>query len=667
MTTWPEGLAMAFGGDYNPEQWPEEVWREDVRLMREAGVTLVSVGIFSWATLEPSPGRYEFGWLDAVLDLLHEGGVRADLATATASPPPWFSRARPDSLPVTADGRRMWPGARQAYCPSSAIYREGAARMAGALAERYRDHPALAMWHVNNEYGCHVAHCYCDTSAAAFRAWLKRRYGDLDALNAAWGTAFWSQRYGDWEEIWPPRLAPTFANPTQQLDYRRFSSDELLACFEAEREVLRRITPGVPITTNFMAPRFAGADYWAWARRQDLVSNDHYLVAVDGDPALQIALAGDVTRGLAGGAPWLLMEHSTSAVNWQPVNLAKAPGQMRRNSLAHVARGSDGAMFFQWRGSRAGAEKFHSAMVPHAGTDTKLWREVVQLGADLGKLAEVRGSRVVADVAIVWDYQAWWAVELDSHPSNEVRYLERVGAFHESLWRAGITTDVVHPEGDLSGYRVVVVPSLYLVTDASAGNLAGWVQDGGHAVISYFSGIVDQNDAIRLGGYPGAYRELLGVRTEEFHPLLPGVRVALDDGSSASVWTEDLRLEGAEALAHYVDGPVPGRPAVTRRDAGAGSATYVATRPDDDVLARLLAGVCERAGVRPVVAGLPAGVEAVLRRGEAADFLFLLNHGAEPATVAARGIDLLTGAEHDDRVEVPGGGVAVLRQEALPA
>src|SRR3954451_16666663 len=599
MSDWPEGVALAYGGDYNPEQWPEEVWAQDVALMREAGVTLVSVGIFSWALLEPEPGRYEFGWLDRVMDLLHEGGVRVDLATATASPPPWFSRAHPDSLPVTADGRRMWPGGRQAYCPSSPAYRAAAARLAGALAERYRGHPALAMWHVNNEYGCHVDQCFCDVSAAAFRSWLRRRYGDLDTLNAAWGTAFWSQRYSDWEEIWPPRLAPAFANPTQQVDYRRFSSDELLACFEAEREVLRRITPDVPVTTNFMAPRFAGADYWAWAPRQDIVSNDHYLVAGDGDPALQIALAADVTRGLAGGEPWLLMELSTSAVNWQPVNLAQHPEQMRRDSLGHVARGSDGAMFFQWRASRAGAEKFHSAMVPHAGTDTKVWREVAELGADLGRLAEVRGSRVVAEVAIVWDYQAWWAVELDSHPSDEVRYLERVGAFHESLWRAGIITDMVHPEGDLSGYRVVVVPSLYLVTDAAAANLAGWVHDGGHAVVSYFSGIVDQNDAIRLGGYPGAYRELLGVRTDEFHPLLPGESVALADGSTATVWTEDLHLEGAEALVRYLDGPVPGRAAITRR----GGATYVATRLDDRATDRLLADVCERAGVRRALEG----------------------------------------------------------------
>src|SRR3954452_3458192 len=255
MTAWPTALdQLAYGGDYNPEQWPEEIWREDVRLMQEAGVNLGSVGIFSRALLEPEPGSFDFGWLDRVLDLLHGGGIRVDLATATASPPPWLSTAHPESLPVTKDGKTLWPGGRQAYCPSSTAYREAAARLVRALAERYGEHPALELWHINNEYGRHVSECYCDASAAAFRVWLEAKYGTLDALNDAWGTAFWSQRYHAWEEILPPRLAPNFINPTQQLDFQRFSSDELLACYRAEAEILR--PTGIPITTNFMTPAF---------------------------------------------------------------------------------------------------------------------------------------------------------------------------------------------------------------------------------------------------------------------------------------------------------------------------------------------------------------------------------------------------------------------------
>jgi beta-galactosidase len=644
MTAWPIGLdRMAYGGDYNPEQWPEATWREDVRLMREAGVSLVSVGIFSWALLEPEPGSFDFGWLDRVLDLLHDGGVRVDLATATASPPPWFSRAHPDSLPVTADGRTLWPGGRQAYCPSSTAYRAGAERLVRQLATRYAAHPALAMWHANNEYGCHVPRCYCDVSAAAFRVWLRRRYGDLDALNEAWGTAFWSQHYWNWDEILPPRQAPNFVNPTQQLDFARFSSDELLDCFRNERDVLRELTPGVPVTTNFMTPAFKPLDYFKWAREEDLVSTDHYLRPAEGDVNLDVALSGDLARGLAGGAPWLLMEHSTSAVNWQPRNLAKRPGQMRRNSLAHVARGSDGAMFFQWRASRRGAEKFHSGMVPHAGEDTRVWREVVELGQDLARLAPVCGSRVVADVAMLWDYEAWWAVELDSHPSAGVTFLDRVRAFHAALWRAGVTVDVVHPDHEWSGYQLVLVPSLYLVSDATAEALAQYVRMGGHAVVSYFSGIVDPDDAIRLGGYPGAFRELLGVRVEEFQPLAEGETVELSDGSVASVWTEDLRLEGAEAVVSHADG----RPAVTRHAYGEGVAWYCATRLDPGAL---LARVCAESGVEPVLPGLPEGVEAV-RRG---DFVFVINH--TDAAVSVPGEDLLGGDG-----TVPAGGVAVVR------
>ena len=661
---WPVGEGrLCFGGDYNPEQWPDEVWLEDVRLMAEAEVNLVSVAIFSWSLLEPAPGRFEFGWLDRVLDLLHGAGIRADLATATASPPPWLARRHPDSLPVTFDGRRLWPGGRQAYCPSSPAYRDAAVRLVEAIATRYAEHPALALWHINNEYGCHVAHCYCDTSAAAFRRWLRQRYGDLERLNHAWATTFWSQRYGDWEEIHPPRTAPTFSNPSQQLDFWRFSSDELLDCYRAERDVLRRITPDVPITTNFMTPSFKPVDYFRWAPEIDVVSTDHYLRPAEGPTTLDLALSGDVTRGVAGGAPWLLMEHSTSAVNWQARNLPKLPRQMRRDALAHVARGSDGAMFFQWRASRAGAEKYHSAMVPHAGTDTRVWREVRELGADLRAIGEVQGSRVVADVALLWDWEAWWAVELDSHPSADVRFLDRVRAFHGALHAHGVTADVVPPGRDLSDYRLVIVPSLYLVSDADAEALARWVHAGGHALVSYFSGIVDPNDAIRLGGYPGAFRELLGIHVEEFHPLPAGDVVSLDDGSRAETWMDDLRLAGAEAVATYADGPLAGVPAVTRHAHGQGFAWYGATRLDDAGTHRLVQRLCEEAGVRPVVERGSPELEAVRRRGSDADYLFLLNHGDGPVDVSATGTDLLTGRAIDGQATVAAGDVVVLRQE----
>ncbi len=655
---------LAYGGDYNPEQWPREVWDEDVRLMRQAGVNLVSVGIFSWALLEPEEGRFEFGWLDDVLDLLHTHGIAVDLATATASPPPWLSHRYPETLPVDRHGVRLWPGGRQAWCPSSPVFRDKALALVEAVAGRYAGHPALVLWHVSNELGCHNAHCYCDVSAAAFRRWLRDRYGDLDALNAAWATAFWSQRYGDWEQILPPRVAPAILNPTQQLDFRRFSSDELLAHYRAERDVLRRITPDVPVTTNFMVnDHFDAVDYRTWAPEMDVVSNDHYLRAADPDAQIELAMSADATRALADGGPWLLMEQATSAVNWQPRNVAKLPGQLLRNSLQHVARGADGICFFQWRASRAGAEKFHSGLVPHAGTDTKVWREVVELGRVLDTLGEVAGTRVESDVAMLFDWEAWWAAELDSHPSVDVRYTDVPQQYYRAFWNAGVTVDVTHPDTDLGRYRLVVVPTLYLVHDAAAAALRRYVDGGGSVVVTYFSGIVDGNDHIRLGGYPGAFRDLLGVSVEEFFPLRTGETVHLDDGASADVWTEWLHPRGADVVASYVDGPLPGVPAVTRHRSGSGTAWYVGSRLDAKGVQGIVDRVLGEAGVEPVTQA-PPGVEVVRRAGGGRSYLFVLNHTADDVAVDARGDELLSGRHCDGLLDVPAGTVAVVREAA---
>jgi beta-galactosidase len=534
------------------------------------------------------------------------------------------------------------------------------------MARRFGGHPALAMWHVSNELGCHNVHCYCDVSADAFRGWLRRRYRDLDALNAAWGTAFWSQHYTAWEQVLPPRAAPTFPNPTQQLDFARFSSDELLDYFRAERDLLHELTPGVPVTTNFMVmPRIRAMDYFAWAPEQDLVSQDHYLDAADPESYVELSWSADLTRGVAGGSPWFLMEHSTSAVNWQPRNVAKQPGQLRRNSLAHVARGADAVCFFQWRQSRAGAEKFHSALVPHAGTETKVWREVVELGATLKAISEVAGSTVRAEVALLFDWNARWAAELDSHPSRDVTYLDQSLALYRALWDAGVTVDFAHPESDLGGYRLVLAPTLYLVTDAATANLRGYVEQGGHLLLTYWSGIVDDNDHVRLGGYPGAFRDLLGVRTEEFFPLREGEQVRLAggvlDGEAADVWTEALELRGAKEVSGYVDGPLPGVPALTRNAVGEGTAWYLATRLRPPGTAALVRELCGAAGV--AVHDRP-GVEVVRRHGERSTYLFVINHSGEEARVETTGTDLVTGQTCAGTARVPAGAVAVVREEA---
>ncbi|MBL0749413.1 beta-galactosidase [Nocardioides baculatus] len=657
---------LAFGGDYNPEQWPAPAHREDRRLMAEAGVDLVTLAVFSWAWIQPRPGAWEFGWLDEQMDELDAAGIRVDLATATASPPPWLTHRHPEMLPVTQDGRTLWQGGRQSFCPSSPVYREHALELCSAMAERYRDHPALALWHVSNELGCHVARCYCDVSAAAFRAWLRARYDDVASLNDAWGTAFWSQRYDDFEQVLPPRAAPTHANPTQQLDFARFSSDQLLDNFIVERDVLHRTSPGVPVTTNFMVMRqTVGMDYLRWGRELDVVSNDHYLMGTGADGHQELAFSADLTRGTADGKPWLLMEHAASAVNWQPRNPAKRPGEMIRNSLSHVARGADAVLFFQWRASRAGAEKFHSGLLPHAGTDTRQWREVVELSGILDSIEEVVGSRSRNQAAILFDFEASWACELDSHPSSDIRYRDRAEDLHRALTAQGIGVDVVHPSTDLSSYDLVVVPTLYLVSDEAAAAVNAAAEAGATVVVTYFSGIVDESDHIRLGGYPGAFRELLGVRSTEFLPLMPGdsVRVeGLGDGVvTADTWAEDLELAGAEAVATYVDGPAAGIPAVTRREVGEGEAWYVATRLDPAGTDRLVGRLVTDAGLERLP-GASDLVEVSRRVGDDASWLFVLNHGTAPAPVPTSGVDLVSGVDVSDGFEVPAGGVAVIRQ-----
>ena len=661
MRAWPSDR-IAFGGDYNPEQWPREVWQDDMRLMRQAGVSFVTIGVFSWSWLEPTKGEYTFEWLDDVMDLLHENGIAVDLATGTATPPPWLSSAYPEILPVDLDGRTMWPGSRQAWCPSSRLYRDLALELTGRMAARYSDHPALAMWHVSNEYACHNLPCFCDRCAVAFREWLERRYATLDRLNDAWGTAFWSQRYTAWEDVLPPRHTTTFHNPTHVLDYHRFGSDTLLDFYRAEHEVIRRHSADVPVTTNFMTlSNFRMLDYHDWAPHQDVVSTDHYLVDALEHPRAEMSFHGDLTRGLAGGGSWMLMEHSTSAVNWQPVNPAKDPGQTIRDSLTHVARGADDLGFFQWRQSRAGSEKFHSALVPHAGEDSDRFREVCELGAVAARLGELRGSRVEADVAILWDYEALWAMSGPCMPSAILDYATAAHTVHRLLRDRGVTCDVVHPSSDLSGYGVVVVPTLYLVSDADAAAVRAAAEAGAQVVVTYFSGISDPDDHVRLGGYPGAFRDLLGVRVEEFFPLRRQETVPLSSGGVGAQWSEDARAVDAEVLQTYAGGPLSGRPAVTRRQVGTGAAWYLGTLPDDDTLGALLEQVTTTAGIRRV-ADVAPGVEVVRRRSGDRSWLFVLNHTHERCEVATAGHDLVSDRPVGPVLSLEAGATAVVRE-----
>ena len=651
---WLKGTnRLRYGGDYNPEQWPRETWLEDVALMQQAGINLVSVGIFSWALLEPREGEYDFGLLDDIIGLLHEAGIDVDLATPTAAPPAWFWKKYPDSRPVTRDGITLGNGSRGLVSPSSPDYRRAAAAITEQLARRYANHPALVLWHVHNEYGAPISDSYDDHSVAAFRVWLRKRYGTLEVLNELWGTTFWGQVYGEWDEIDAPRQSASVSNQAQRLDFHRFTSDALLECYIGERDVIRRFTPDIPVTTNFMATNCLSADYWRWSREVDIVSNDHYLVAERADNHVLLAMDADLTRSLAGGAPWILMEHSTGAVNWQPRNIAKRAGELARNSLSHLARGADGILFFQFRASRFGVEKFHSAMLPHAGAETRLWREVLALGQTLGALEPVRTSRVRARVALLWDTESFWAQDLEWRPSVELGHRERVEAFYAALWDRNVTVDFAHPTADLGSYDLVIAPSLYLVGPTASANLTAYVRAGGHLVVSYFSGIVDDNDTVYLGAAPGALREVLGLCIPEFLPLHENETVTLSDSRTGTLWADDIAVSTAEVLARYLDGPAKGGPAITRNAFGAGSAWYLSTRLTGADLDSLMLDVLDTAGV-DAAPGID-GVERVTRSNDTGDFLFLINHTDADRPCPAVGTELLTDAVVTGTVLVPAG------------
>jgi beta-galactosidase len=662
----PSGIV--YGGDYNPEQWPESVWEDDVRLMADAGINMVCVGIFSWAKLEPEPGRYDFGWMDRVIGLLLGRGIAVCLATGTASPPPWMPRRDPASLPVNAQGVRLGVGSRQHYCPNSTTYREASDALIARLAERYGRHPAVVLWHINNEIGCHVSACYCPACAAGFRRWLAGRYGNLDALNAAWGTAFWSQAYGEWEEIMPPAAMPTIPNPCAALDYRRFMNASLVGVISSEIASLRAVVADAKVTTNGVLWEPA-VDLWDCYRHCDIAALDCYPDPADPVRAAHVAaVCHDFYRSFKDGRPFLLMEQVTSQVNWRPVNLLKLPGQMRAMSLATVGRGADGIMFFQWRASRAGAEKFHGAMLPHFGEASRVHREVRGLGADLARLADVRDARTPARVALIVGWQNRWAIELDSKPTT-FDYAAIVHAWHRALWEGNIAVDMVEPGADLAGYDVVLAPALYQLEPAQAAILRAHVTGGGALVLGYFSGLVDGSERMWPPPWPGHLAELAGIAVEEWQPVPDGGSAGLrwvgGGGGSGTVLCEVVHARDAEILAVFTDGFLSGKPAVTRRAVGSGEVCYLATQPDPGTLARIFGELMARRGIRPPLQ-TPREVSADLRTTAAAGFLFVTNHTAGDIRVNysewSGSEDVLTGETVPAGEVLPGFGVRVLRQ-----
>ena len=654
---WPQPLAgqqerIWYGGDYNPDQWPEEVWDDDVRLMKKAGVNLVSVGIFSWAKIETSEGVYDFDWLDRIIDKLGEAGIAVDLASATASPPMWLTQAHPEVLWKDYRGDVCQPGARQHWRPTSPVFREYALKLCRAMAEHYKGNPYVVAWHVSNEYGCHNRFDYSEDAEHAFQQWCEERYGTIDAVNDAWGTAFWAQRMNDFSEIVPPRFIGdgNFMNPGKLLDFKRFSSDALKAFYIAERDALAEITPDLPLTTNFMVSASGSVlDYDDWGDEVDFVSNDHYFIP--GEAHLdELAFSASLVDGIARKDPWFLMEHSTSAVNWREINYRKEPGQLVRDSLAHVAMGADAVCYFQWRQSKAGAEKFHSAMVPHAGEDSAVFRDVCELGADLNKLSDegILGSRLAKSrVAVVFDYESEWATEHTATPTQHVHHVDEPLAWFRALADQGVTADVVPVRGAWDDYEMVVLPSVYLLSEETTRRVRDYVVGGGRLIVTYYTGISDEKDHVWLGGYPGSIRDVVGVRVEEFMPMgndFTGVPDHLDlsNGAVAHDIADVIgSVDGtATVLATFKDDPwtgMDGAPAIVAHTFGEGRSVYVGARLGRDGIALSLPEILDSLGMAEA-GGNDGRVLHVEREGaDGSRFVFSFNRTHETVRVPVEG------------------------------
>ncbi|GCE12176.1 beta-galactosidase [Tengunoibacter tsumagoiensis] len=687
--------AFYFGADYNPDQWTpewgyqdEQIWLEDIRMMKLAHVNVVTIGVFSWVGLQPAEEIVNFAWLDRILDLLAQNEIFVCLATPTAAIPAWLAARYPEVLPVDAQGIRRGHGSRQNYCPTSPVFRRLAANLVRQLAERYGNHPALLNWHISNEYYGSATEgkdpCYCERCQARFRQWLQTRHGSLEQLNRDWMTAFWGHTYTDWEQVTMPGPYTDQGVQGQMVDFLTFVSDMYLECYLNEQEILREITPEIPITTNFLGV-FRRLDLSRWAPHLDVMSYDSYPARTT-HPA-DIAFQHDVMRSLKGGQPFILMEQTPSQVQWMAQNPLKRPGVMRLLSYQAIAHGANAIQYFQWRQSRGSSEMFHGAIVAHAGHEhTRVFQEITKLGTELGALSTGPGkglleARNLARVALLFSWSNWWNVEFRPGPSDQIRYMDEVLQYYRALWKENIAVDIISPDTDLTPYKLVVAPLMNMVSAEQGAAIEAYVANGGLFVTSYFSGVVNEKTLAWLGGYPGPLRKTLGIWVEEYDPLEPDMAntIVVPEGSplaagrySARLWCDLLHLEGARALASFGEDFYAGYPAITEHQFGKGRAFYVATRPEEALLSSLLTSLRNDLQLAHPIISATEGIELVQRTGAGSgSYTFVLNHSTNAAhvTLSEPMYDVVSSTLYEGRVEVPAKEVLILRElshENLP-
>ncbi len=659
---------IVHGGDYNPDQWinTPEIWDDDMRLMKKAGINSATVGIFAWSVLEPREGEYDFSFLDTILDKMHENGIKAVLATPSGARPPWMAQKYPEVLRVEETGIRNEFGVRHNHCLTSPVYREKVRNINRLIAERYKEHPALMMWHVSNEYS---GACHCDLCQAAFREWLKKEYdNDLDKLNFKWWNGFWSHRFTDWEQISSPKFRGENHVSALKLCWDRFVSDSHISFYENEIEPLRELTPNIPITTNLMG-HYNGINYQKLASHLDIISYDSY-PPFDAEDSLEIArqwtFTYDVYRSMGGGEPFFLMESSPSLVNWRDVNRLLRPGRHAQKSMLAIAYGADSVQYFQWRKSRGGHEKFHGAVVDHVGTDeTRVFREVAALGQELKKLGGVTGSKSESPVAIICDWDNSHATEHFCGYNNRHRsYFEECEKWHRPFAIRGISCDVISETDDYSKYELVIAPFMYMLRDGVKEKIEEYIENGGNFVATYLFAVADKDDMVYFGGLPAEnLRKVFGVWAEETSGIPEGKEGTAQFGGKeykTQVVLDVIHSEGAEILGTYTSDFFKGEPAVTKNRYGKGTAYYTAFRNDEDFADDFCEALVKAHGIAPDTS-ITADRDVLIRKR--GDFVFIFNFSEEEKTAVLDKTytDVLGEKEVSGTLTLPVCGYAVLK------
>lgn len=660
--------SIVHGGDYNPDQWIKtpEVWDEDMRLMKLAHINSATVSIFSWDLLEPEEGVYNFEWLDKVMDMLYENGIGAILATPSGARPAWLAQKYLEVLRVEENGIRNEYGVRHNHCLTSPIYREKVQNINRKLAEHYKDHPALKMWHISNEYS---GLCHCELCRQAFIEWLKEYYhNDLEELNDSWWNAFWSHKITDWNQISSPKDRGESHISTQKLCWRRFASDSHISFLENEIAPLRELTPNIPITTNFMRT-YDGINYQEMAKHIDIVSWDNYPywgVGKDMKEALEVAFNHDAFRSMKGGQPFFMMESTPSIANWRPVNKIPHPGSHALTSIQAVAHGSDSVQYFQWRKARGGHEKYHGAVVDHCGHEnTRVFKEVAKLGADLEKLSGVVDKRIDSKVAVIFDWEGMWTTRYFCGYNNQRRdYVQEAAKWYAPFWKRGIPVDVISPEDDFSKYDLIAAPFLYSFKDDTEEKIENYVKNGGHFIGTYLFGCVDKNDLCYLGGFPaGKLKEVFGIWAEETDSLPEGIQGKAEyNGKEYTVEhvCDIIHAQGADVLGEYKADFYAGMPAVTKNSYGKGTAYIAAFRNDADFAYDFCGDLIKELDIKPDC-GIETEENVIIRKR--GDYIFVMNFsGKETEIKLDREYEnILNGGTVNGSVSLPVCGYAVLK------